>query len=154
MLFAGTPWGYESLAGDVSYLNQHVMEGVGDLVEDANQLGQHPHLHHRLQRLLSNPRAGLSNQLVNVVHHNAPSPVNSSVKGSAARPRHPDNISTSSPWMECRGLEGAQSIITSFYSEQSFQISFQLCFFLRNLVASGDVDYTSCTLPFYSFSGV
>ncbi len=49
MLLGGTPQWYESLAEDASLLNPHVAEGVGDVVQDANQLGQHPLLCYCLQ---------------------------------------------------------------------------------------------------------
>ncbi len=57
--------GFECLAEDAPLLNRHVMEGVGDDVQDDNQLRQHPLLRHRLQRVQlnssSNHRAGFPN---------------------------------------------------------------------------------------------
>lgn len=57
---------YKCLAEDAPLHNQHAVEGEGDLVHDADQLGQHPLLRHRLQRVQLN-RAGLSNEPVELV---------------------------------------------------------------------------------------
>lgn len=45
MPLVGTPREYKSLAEDAPLLIQHVVEGVGDVVQDADQLGLHPLLH-------------------------------------------------------------------------------------------------------------
>ena len=65
-------------------------------------------------------------------------------------------LSPQSPPSIVSSENGMSGLITT-----SFQISFRLCFFFRNLVAFGDLDYTSCYIfyvlkevPIYlSFSG-